>query len=343
VRFKPFLLVACLVQTALFLAVALKPSRAEACSLPPDRFYYTFLASQPGDGATNVPLDGAVLLTPRFWPVEGSESAYPVPSNNGLFITVTDVETGQVVTGKKRAWWRGEQDDMTSSDGRGQHYDLAWSPEPALLPHRRYELVATLWQSQPRPPAAEGVEELRMSFSTGAQVSPPLEILGELEVTLESFEADQLRCLTGKCACDKIGQERALRARGRVPGIQGGDPLDTYLVQFWVTDGTPYDVANEHLESKVIHRAASVSKGGDPTETLFRVPLYDTPCFSWRVVDPAGHAREGTPVCLKNTVEPGGGVLGCAVGPGPSRSTAFLALLAAVFTVWRARRRHASR
>ena len=332
-RFNPFLLVACLLQTALTPAVALTPSEAEACaSLPPDYFYYTFLASDPGDGATNVPLDGAVLLTPRYWQVEGRELGSPLHANSGSIITVTDVETGQVVTGKVRGWWFGEHDDMTSNDRRMKPYGMAWIPEPALLPHRRYELVATLRQSQPRPPEAEGVEELRMSFSTGAQVSPPLELLGELEVTLESYEADKLRCLSGKCACDKIGQERALRARVRVPGIQGGDPLDTYRIELWITDAIPYDIANHDRESRVIHRAASVSKGGDPTEMLFRVPAYDTPCFAWRVVDPAGHAREGTPVCLKNTV-------GCTVGPGPSRSTAFLALLAAVFTVWRARRR----
>ena len=87
------------------------------------------------------------------------------------------------------------------------------------------------------------------------------------------------------------------------------------------------------------------SAGTDPWEVFVYVleeaKAGYTPCFSWRVLDPAGNVREGAPVCLKERVEPPGSFFGCSVARDArgAQGTAFLVLLGAMLTVWRVRRR----
>ncbi|HYO66158.1 MAG TPA: hypothetical protein VEU33_08755, partial [Archangium sp.] len=184
-------------------------------------------------------------------------------------------------------------------------------------------------------------------FTTGEQLSPPLELLGGLDVALESFETDKLHCTPGLCDCDKVGREMSTRARVRVPGVQGGSASGSYRFELWVTDNTPYrfDALNQHLEHKVLWGVWGVETSGEPTDTAFEMPRDEanagyTPCFSWRVIDSAGNAREGAPVCLKEKVGPPG-FFGCSVAREArgAQGTAFLVLLGAMLTVWRVRRR----
>ena len=333
-RLKPFLFVACLLQAALALAVSLHASPAEACSQPPlPRDYFTLTGSFPADGASNVPLDTAVMFTSRSWKIPGAFSDPYVDVHELLSVTVTDSVTGELVPGRLYSW----RTQTLSGE--------AWRPDAPLLPHRRYTFVAALHQNDPRPEEAQGPTELRGSFSTGAQTSPPLELLGGLDLALESFEKDKLHCTPGLCDCDKVGREMGTRARVRVPGVQGGSLMGAYRFELWVADNTPYRFGelNQHLEHKVLWGQWGVSTSGEPADTVFEMPRHDasyTPCFSWRVVDPAGNAREGAPICLKETVDPPG-FLGCSVARDArgSRGTAFLMLLGAMLTVWRVRRR----
>ncbi|QRK11317.1 hypothetical protein JQX13_15305 [Archangium violaceum] len=335
-RLNPSLYGVCLVQTVMALAVLLKASPAESCSPPPSpSLYYTFTGSLPGDGETEVSLDGVVLLTSRAWRIESKPTHTPEMFENVLTVTVTDGETGVVVPGKLRSWW-------------GAPAGVAWQPDNPLLPNRRYELVGELRQSHARPAEAQGPTALRETFSTGTQVSPPLELLGGLDVSLESFEKDKLDCggpYSGSCDCRKVGTERGTRARVRVPEVRGGAALGTYHFELWISDRTPYrfDEPDQHLEHDVSQGIWGVNSSGGPAETLIPMPEHDdsyTPCFAWRVRDPAGHILEGTPVCLKETVEPPG-LLGCAVagGTASTRTTAFLALLGTLTLMWRVRRR----
>jgi hypothetical protein len=154
-RLKPLLFVVCLLQAALILAVSLRASPAEACSPPPrPRTYYTLAESIPGNGASNVPLDGVLLFTSRRWEIEGTFEDVHVSVHDVLTVTVTDLGTGETVPGQLRS--------------------LVWRPDAPLLPNRRYTFVATLQQSDPRPEEAQGPTELSGSFSTGEQLSPPL-------------------------------------------------------------------------------------------------------------------------------------------------------------------------
>ncbi|OJT24331.1 hypothetical protein BO221_14255 [Archangium sp. Cb G35] len=335
-RFKPLLF--CFLQAALVLTVSLHASPAEACSPPASpRYFYTLTRSFPEDGASNVPLDTVVLIQPRAWQIPGTLADVHVRFHDVLSVTVTDSDTGELIPGKVDSWWAGSSGE-------------AWRPDAPLLPNRRYTFVATVQQSGPRPEEAQGPTELRGSFSTGDQLSPPLELLGGLDVALESIETDKLDCTSGACTCAKVGREMSTHAQVRVPGVQGGSAFGSYRFELWVTDNTPYrfDGMNQHLEHKVLWGVWGVNTSGEPTDTLFEMPRnhYDanasyTPCFTWRVLDPAGNVREGAPVCLKERVDPPGSFFGCTVAPGArgSQGTAFLVLLGAMLTVWRVRRR----
>ncbi|KFA93842.1 hypothetical protein [Archangium violaceum] len=330
-RFNPLLF--CFLQAALVLTVSLHASPAEACSPPASpRRYYTLTGSFPADGASNVALDTVVLIDSRAWQIPGSFEDVYVSVHDLLSVTVTDSVTGELVPGRRPP---GE----------------AWRPDAPLLPNRRYTYVATLQQSGPRPEEAQGSTELRGSFSTGEQLSPPLELLGGLDVALESFETDKLDCSSGGCTCDKVGREMSTRARIRVPGVQGGSAIGSYRFELWVTDNTPYRFGgtNQHLEHQVLWGVWGVNTSGEPADTSFEMPRNHhnanasyTPCFSWRVMDPAGNVREGAPVCLKERVDPPGfSFFGCSVARDArgSQGTAFLVLLGAMLTVWRVRRR----
>ena len=234
---------------------------------------------------------------------------------------MTDLDSGDTVPGQLHSWWR------TPSK-------VVWRPAASL----RSRTGATpssriLQQGNPRPESAQGPTELRGSFSTGEQLSPPLEFLGELEVALEPYERDRLQCHSARCGCDKVGREVATRARVRIPGVQGGSPNGSYEFEFRVTD-----------PGHKVQSSWGADTSGEPAETVSPMPTHDAsykPCFAWRVTDPAGHTREGAPVCLKDEVDPPGFVFGCSVARGAegTRGSAFLVLLGALLTVWRVRRR----
>ncbi|HEX5744801.1 MAG TPA: hypothetical protein VFZ09_01080 [Archangium sp.] len=333
-RFKPFLFAVCLLQAALALSVSLRASPAEACEpLGTWLDYYTLTESFPADGASNVPLDTVVLFTSRTWTLSGTPANDQATFHNLLSVTVTDSVTGELVPGRLHSW-------------PGSPSGEAWRPDSPLLPDRRYTFVAALLQSEPPPEWVQGPTELRGSFTTGAQLAPPLELLGGLDVALESFERDKLQCTPGVCLpCRKTGREVSTLARVRVPGVQGGRAIGAYRFELWVTDDTPYRFGEpDPHEHKVLWGVWGVDTSGEPTDTTFEMPRHDaayTPCFSWRVIDPAGNATEGAPVCLKEQVEPPGFAFGCSVARDArgAQGTAFLVLLGAMLTVWRVRRR----
>jgi MYXO-CTERM domain-containing protein len=328
----PVLLAASVVPLLLACLVGLGASPAAACSPPAsERQYYTFGESLPADGATGIPLDGAVVLTSRAWSIAGDSSEFWRTFESFLTVTVQDTETGETVPGTLKPWL-------------GPSAGIAWTPERPLSSQRRYALVATLDQTAARPAHAEGPTELRMTFTTGSQVAEPLELLGGLEVDLERQEVDRYDCSVNSC-CEKDGTERAVHARVRVPGLRGGT-LGLYHVALWVTDRTPFrfDVPPSTQGHEVSWGVWGVDSGGASTETFFRMPKHEdiyAPCFSWQVTDPAGHTVEGPPLCLNEGVEPasGGGLLGCAVGPGASGGTVGLLLLVGLAVSLHSRRR----
>lgn len=348
-RFRHFVAIAGLVESAAFLLPAFGASSAEACSPPPrPRQYFTFQDGMPGDGATEVPTDGALLLTSRTWTIPNSFAEVGNHFEDALSVTVTDAQTGAVVPGQLRPWL-------------GEPYGLAWTPTSPLAPNRRYVLEGTLEQDVERPGEAQGPTQLRREFSTGATVAPPLEVLGRLQVRLESFERDKLECTPGMCGCTVIGRETATRALLTVPALQGGAPVGGYHVELWVTDRTPYRF-DEAMQPphQVQWGVWGVNSTGASTETSFAMPdnpqggAYP-PCFAWRVVDAAGHATEGAPVCLEafgadepqvidpdpivdDTTEKAHG-LGCSVGQSPGAlGTALLGVLALLGAArWRRR------
>lgn len=324
------LLLAVTLQTVLACLLWLGATPAAACSPPASaRLFYTLGESLPADGATDVPLDAAVLLPSRTW-TDPSALDYPAPFDSLLTVTVRDEETGATVPGGLKGWG-------------GQTVGAVWRPERPLSPNRRYTLQATLSQRAPRPSNAEGPTELRLSFSTGSRLTAPLELLGGLEVRLERREVPRYDCPSDGCGCEEDGTERASHARVQVPAIQGG-ALGTYEVQLWVTDRTPrrFDGSDPNAGHAVSWGVWNVGSSGAATETLFQMPRHDDayrPCFAWQVLDPAGRTLEGPPVCLDEEVEPPGGFLGCSVGPGSSRGAVAVLLLAGLAVTLRWRRR----
>lgn len=320
----------CLLPTSVALVVGLWCAPAQACSPPPTpRLYYTFAESHPAL-EQRLFVDGAVLLGSRAWFTEGefAESFQEV-----LTVTVSDAETGVTVPGTLTAWW-------------GATPGVAWKPEASLLPDRRYTLVAMLGQSAPRPGDAEGSTELRRTFTTSDQVAPPLELLGMAKVELEEFETDELDCsqADGMCACEKVGRETSTSAHIQLPGIRGGAIEGLYRVELWVTDGTPYrfGAPDQHLEHEVLSGSWGRDSSGLPFETFFEMPRNDAPyvpCFAYRVVDVAGNVREGTPVCMREEIDPPGAEGGCAAGPAQGRSLGAAGLLLVGAGLLRSRRR----
>lgn len=317
----PVLLAAALLQSVLLCLVSLGASPAEACSPPPNaRIYYTLGESLPADGATGVPLDGVVLLTSREWKLQELQFGSGELFYALLTVTAQDTVTGETVPGElKEYWW-------------GQPRGAAWVPQRPLSPNRRYALVATLTQTASRPSEAEGPTELRLSFTTGTQPSPPLELLGELEVRLEEQEVPRYDCGPDTCgACEPDGTELRPHARVQVPGLKGGGPGD-YFVSLYVTDRKPlrFDVPPNSQGHTVFSGSWGVNSKGAPTSMFFKMPKHDDaylPCFSWQVQDAAGRTLDGPPVCLNEHVDTSGGFLGCSVGPGASGGVVALLLL----------------
>ncbi|NMO18744.1 hypothetical protein HPC49_13255 [Pyxidicoccus fallax] len=349
-RFHHFVVVAGLAQSAAFLLPVLGASSAEACSPPasPPK-YFTFQDSLPGNGATDVPTDGAILLTSRAWTLPGSLSDTESHFEDALSVTVKDARTGEVVPGQLRYWM-------------GEPHGLAWTPASPLSPSRRYVVEGTLDQEVPRPGEAEGPTEIRHEFSTGARAAPPLEVLGSLQVRFESFERDKRDCTPGLCECAVVGREMATRAHVTVPAVQGGAPVGGYRVELWVTDRTPYLFdASTQPRHQVQWGVWGVNSAGASVETSFAMPENPyggayPPCFAWRVVDAAGHATVGEPVCLASfesaseeslvggpTVNDPAGKeegWGCSAGQSPRATvgTALLGLLALMAAArWRRR------
>ncbi|QSQ26311.1 hypothetical protein JY651_15845 [Pyxidicoccus parkwayensis] len=297
-RFRHVVAVAGLMQSGALLLPVFGASPAEACSPPPRlRHYFTFQDSLPGNGATDVPTDGALLLTSRAWESPNSYSDTGDSFASALSVTVKDAQTGEVVAGQLRTWL-------------GDPYGLAWTPTSPLAPNRRYVVESTLDQEVQRPGEAQGPTALRQEFSTGARAAAPLEVLGSLQVRLETFERDKRDCTRGTCECAVVGREMATRAQITVPAVQGGAPVGGYHVELWVTDRTPYRFDTSTQEPHQVQWGVwGVDSTGAAAETSFAMPdnpygVPYPPCFSWRVVDAAGHATEGEPVCLASFAAP---------------------------------------
>ncbi|MEN9580516.1 MAG: hypothetical protein RJA70_3525 [Pseudomonadota bacterium] len=181
-----------------------------------------------------------------------------------------------------------------------------------------------------RPANAQGVEELRTTFTTGTSVTPSsLDFVGEMEVTLEPAEEPYYdpSLSGGTCFGPSSGTVSNTTAQLRLPGVTGGDASYGYNLQIVVTADVPFNFNQAAVASPCAYtceipcarisarRSASCGAvevvGAEPgtVATLHNLGSSNreySPCFAVQATDFSGNTAMGEPVCLKEKVPPVG-------------------------------------
>jgi len=276
--------------TALLAAAAAQaPGRASACSEadPPE---FTLTAIMPAAGATSVPRDTGILVT--------GEPSYETAYNRlDVVVTLTDVETGRVVPGRSIHW---SSEEATA----------AWYPDEPLLPGRTYHVEVIPASTGGIP--IDGSTPISASFVTSSALLEPLAFSGDIQVTVNAYDATVQECEYPPCGpasnCVDVGTRRALRARLDLPAVVGGQPdAGQYRALLYFNDEKTPDVTQPNLEGvvetesfRIAMAEALLPTAGQTVQLdqeLFEEDFDYTPCFTYVVWDPAGHKIQ-TSHCL---------------------------------------------
>jgi len=266
-------------------AWAMSPPRS-----PPQ--FWTITRTLPEADATDVLRDGSILFDFEAVVAEGEPEFDPPEPTERLEVIVRDTVTGARVEGQL---------------GTAPRY--VWRSANPLVAQRTYELTAVLEQPYARPSTATGVTELRLSFQTGDQFAPPLELEGELTFDIHD---------------SMLGTTAAVQ----LPVPTGGLPEHGLSYKVWLTRETPRAVGSAQPQE-----GAQVLANGPgellPREDSYPLPASDVafrPCITLEVSDVASTAAAFS--CHPDAIRPGStiGCSGCA-GTGVGESAVGLALL----------------
>ncbi|MBN1608742.1 MAG: hypothetical protein JW940_19095 [Polyangiaceae bacterium] len=270
---------------------------SEARALAPPPVYFTFGETYPEPGATDVPLDTAILLYTRVWPEDMSCCAEPMASLSFVDSGGTDLTVSYV--------------DMRSN-AFINFYSIAplepgatHSVAVPLEPNTTYTVTAELEELYPRPDDATGETSIEFSFTTGDELLPPIEFAGPLTASISEGERPVTQC-SDAGTCEQVGTEAVLIAKVQLPAVSGG--FDRAAVDGIVimTDATPPEFKTfgglDGTATYNVMAASSVSyQPSDPPEIELVMPAYSepyVPCFGLNLWDAAGHRVVAEPVCL---------------------------------------------
>jgi MYXO-CTERM domain-containing protein len=262
-------------------ALQLASRNAEACgSMPPAYWTVSAIGS-----LKDVPTDGAIFIRGKAWASAGDRTNF----TNSLRVVVRDA-AGIPVPGVLETWYEAAEPTAT------------WHPAQLLAPGATYDVEASATSQIERPADVTGSAQLKINFQTVAAESPPLEVSGAVQVALETYDLPLLKdcndCGTG---CTTDGSVRALRARIRVPAASGGFAPDGYAAVVWLTDDHPFAFPDGTGPGQVRIGGREKLLTGQTAEVLRDVPEENqayAPCIAVRVLDPAGHFVDTSPVCL---------------------------------------------
>jgi hypothetical protein len=306
---------------------------AAACSPPPPQpGYGSLIVRTPADGAAGVPTNGAIILD--------QELIGGVPKE--VTVSLVEATTGAAVSGNYQSFY-------------WDRLFLAWRPEKPLRPLTVYRVDAAVRSEAPRPATATGAESLSFTFTTGTGPVPSLDVQGQMQVSLETYEhqrEDWSGCPMTSCGpvsgcTPRLVREQRTRARVSVPAFSGGLAEAGYFAVVPVTAETPY--AFPRGDVGFTGALAVGSRTGirpdAPSEILIELDALASqrPCFALRMADLAGSTRDLAPVCADATVQPTRSLEqsgGCRVaGDGGAPTWVGLALLALLWHRVSGRRR----
>jgi hypothetical protein len=270
---------------------------SEARALPPPPVYFTFGETYPEAGATEVPLDTAIILYTHTWPEDMGCCGTPTASLSLVDSGGTELSVSYV--------------DMRSNAFINFYPiaplepDATYSAPAPLEPSTTYTVTAELEELYPRPDDATGETSIEFSFTTGSELLPPLTFAGPLTASIAEGERPVTQC-SDAGTCEQVGAETVLVAKVQVPAVSGGfdrAAVDGIVV---MTDTKPPEFKTfgglDGTAKYQVTTAGSVSyQPSEPPEIELVMPAYSepyVPCFGLNVWDAAGHRVVAEPVCL---------------------------------------------
>lgn len=268
-------------------SVSAVPRSAGACGsvVPPT---YTLTRVWPADGAVGLPRDTAVV-------VEGFASSARGGPGWPVEVTVLDAETGEPIAGSTTSGFS-ELDPPRAS----------WVAAAPLEARHGYEVQVSVENP-------DGQAMARSRFETGDAFLPPLELSGELRISVGGGEADVLGC--GGCGCAPARPRRALHAMVELPRVVGGQAWGAhYESLLFLTKDVPAPVFGADGEPLplwgdpgALWITPVLAPTGDAAlvieQEIVPLELEYAPCFTFVVRDAAGHFVDAS-ACLP-TLTPG--------------------------------------
>ena len=269
----------CSLSIALFTAA---PAFACSISAPP---YLTLEDVTPMDGSSGFTRNGAIRVRVKVWPADGHN---PPPV---LGVRVERADNGAVVDGV-----------LDTEDAFARV--VIWTPRAALEPNQSYRVQVTTGVAARGD--IEGPVQLDSTFTTSAELAPPLSLKGELHATLREGTVPILEC--GPCSaatCHEVGRLPALFADVELPPASGG--FDDYGYRAWLTlsddtaqvfDGPGEGLRADHVVSRDSY--LTLTPGTSLVQSI-ELPQEDKPyaaCFGFNVWDPIGQSVSAAPLCI---------------------------------------------
>lgn len=300
---------------------AVSNARAWPCSEPVN--YFTFGDPTPAPGSQGVARDSILMLRGRAFGIGGSpivQSWFQVGE-----VKLTD-QSGNEIPGA-----------FSTRDFAQGTPIVGWAPGQLLAADTEYRVSAALAeQRSSRPDEAVGAETIEFSFTTGAGLTPPLQLAGGLTAQLRETAVPVSQCpADDPCptSCPVTGQRPALLAQVTLPVVTGGADTEGYQGYLFLTDGTgvtfkgPGGTANDgsRLAFNVVSFHAQPGQTQSVTLEAPGVGAPYVPCFSMNVWDPAGHSAAAEVLCLDpvdpktNGADTGKSGGGCALVGTPGR------------------------
>jgi hypothetical protein len=322
--------------TAAFGTLLLAPHPSEACTLAPSMFAIGDVTpSSQGAAELNAPL--VVTFDNQGIFPDSHQSSFLQPA-----FALRAKATGTLVE-------LGEPRMVGGYLGSDTAYAVV--PTAQLEPNTSYELSVETGQTP--APTIDGAISLTASFTTGAELRPPLSIDGELSVSFEAGTRPHMECnpsSTCDSGCVQKGVEEATLARLQIPPISGGFSEEFGYVSVMVTERVPYVEGSIPIEGEALqafrYEAFEPNQAGELV-----MPLPERrdggnypPCFTLTVVDARGD-RQTKSLCTEASGNEGNDLpaasSACAIsgaGAGNRDWLALTALAAALSTLSRRRR-----
>jgi hypothetical protein len=288
------------------------PATALACGATPDAVW-AFASTVPADGATAIPIDGAIGFEGRPFTDIYKDERHGNELAAMMTVRVRDVATRHEVAGRVEGWSGGKQPSAV------------WRPETPLAPHTSYEVDARIDnRAGTLPEAVTGPQVVHVTFTTGDGRAVPLALAGAPVIAREEYDQPIYPCGYGICGqppnCAPAGSLRRARLRAEVGGASGGSAPYGYSIVAYLVAGKPGDPGfeDDRIRARATGQAWAIAPAGTPSTLRFDVPS-DLPgryCVYVIVRDASNLTLEPEPTCLDWNPAPAAPAPAPAMMPG---------------------------